>query len=96
GQSETSMQAGQQKGLEAMQALERITEKADEANHQTEVIFSSIRELATTSQSMADSMIQISTSMKELEDNNEMIRETSQVVDQRSTKLNSDCQRFTL
>jgi len=96
GQSEQSMQAGQQKGLEAMQALERITEKADEANHQTEVIFSSIKELATTSQSMADSMIQISTAMKELEDNNEQIRGVSGVVENRSGSLNQDCQKFTI
>ncbi|WP_394248303.1 methyl-accepting chemotaxis protein [Vibrio profundi] len=96
GQSEQSMQAGQQKGLEAMQALERITEKADEANHQTEVIFSSIKELATTSQSMADSMIQISTAMKELEENNEQIRGVSGVVENRSGSLNQDCQKFTI
>jgi len=92
--SSDSIQAGQKKGMEAMQALERITEKSDEVSHQTEIIFASIKELATTSQSMADSMVQISTSMKELEESTSIIRDTSQAVDQSSTKLNSDCQLF--
>ncbi|EKO3547989.1 methyl-accepting chemotaxis protein [Vibrio fluvialis] len=96
GQSEHSMKVGQERGLEAMEALAHITEKAEQAAHQTEVIFASMKELATTSQSMADSMIQISVAMKQLEDNNEQLRSTSQVVDQRSTSLNSDCQRFTI
>lgn len=96
GQSETSMQAGQEKGHEAMLALTRITEKSDEANHQTEVIFASIRELAVTSQSMADSMTQISSAMKELEDNNEQLREVAKTVDERSSHLNQECQHFTL
>ncbi|MBY8137450.1 methyl-accepting chemotaxis protein [Vibrio fluvialis] len=96
GQSEHSMKVGQERGLEAMEALTHITEKAEQAAHQTEVIFASMKELATTSQSMADSMIQISVAMKQLEDNNEQLRSTSQVVDQRSTSLNSDCQRFTI
>ncbi|MGY3570123.1 methyl-accepting chemotaxis protein [Vibrio paucivorans] len=96
GQSESSIRVGQEKGHEAMQALTQITEKADEAAHQTEVIFASIRELATTSQSMADNMTQISGAMKELEDNNEQLRATSQLVDKRSSSLNSDCQRFTI
>lgn len=92
--SSDSIQAGQKKGMEAMHALERITEKSDEVSHQTEIIFASIKELATTSQSMADSMVQISTSMKELEESTSIIRDTSQAVDQSSTKLNSDCQLF--
>ncbi|NRF15036.1 methyl-accepting chemotaxis protein [Vibrio coralliilyticus] len=96
GQSETSMRTGQEKGHEAMQALRTITEKADEASHQTDVIFASIKELATTSQSMADSMTQISIAMKELEENNEQLRSVSQVVEQRAGSLNSDCQRFTI
>ena len=45
GRSETSMRTGQEKGHEAMQALRTITEKADEASHQTDVIFASIKEL---------------------------------------------------
>ncbi|MGF1696100.1 methyl-accepting chemotaxis protein [Vibrio kyushuensis] len=96
GQSESSIHAGQDKGHEAMTALSQITEKADDAAHQTEVIFASIRELATTSQSMANNMIEISSAMKELEDNNEQLRQTSQLVDQRSSSLNSDCDRFNI
>ncbi|OEF08239.1 methyl-accepting chemotaxis protein [Vibrio genomosp. F10] len=96
GQSESSIQAGQEKGHEAMTALGQITEKADEAAHQTEVIFASIRELATTSQSMANNMIEISSAMKELENNNEQLRQTSELVDQRSSSLNSDCERFNI
>ncbi|PMJ99200.1 methyl-accepting chemotaxis protein [Vibrio sp. 10N.261.55.A7] len=96
GQSESSIHAGQQKGHEAMEALNQITEKADDAAHQTEVIFASIRELATTSQSMANNMIEISSAMKELEHNNEQLRQTSQLVDQRSSNLNTDCERFTI
>ena len=92
--SSDSIQAGQKKCMEAMHALERITEKSDEVSHQTEIIFASIKELATTSQSMADSMVQIYTSMKELEESTSIIRDTSQAVDQSSTKLNSDCQLF--
>ncbi|MDE1345633.1 methyl-accepting chemotaxis protein [Vibrio aestuarianus] len=95
-QSEQSMLSGQEKGNAAIQAISQITEKADEAAHQTEVIFASIRELATTSHSMADSMTQISSAMKLLEENNEQLRATSQIVDKRSSSLNADCQRFTI
>jgi len=95
-QSEQTMLAGQERGHEAMQALSQITEKAGEAAHQTEVIVDSIKELATTSQSMADNMVQISVAMKELEGNNEHLRSISHVVDQRSSELNSDCQKFRL
>ncbi len=94
GQSEQTMKVGQERGHEAMQALSQITEKAGEAAHQTEIIFDSIKELATTSHSMANNMTQISVAMKELESNNEHLRSISRVVDQRSSELNSDCQRF--
>ncbi|WP_165310855.1 methyl-accepting chemotaxis protein [Vibrio ziniensis] len=96
GQSGQTMLVGQQRGHEAMKALTQITDKAGEAAHQTEIIVSSIKELATTSQSMADSMTQISVAMKELEGNNEQLRSISRVVDQRSSELNSDCQRFSI
>ena len=96
GQSESSMTAGRERGQEAMDALEQITEKADQAAHQTEVIFSSIKELATTSQSMADNMTQISSAMKELEQNNEQLKSVSGVVEERSGNLNLDCQKFTI
>ncbi|NOH71010.1 methyl-accepting chemotaxis protein [Vibrio pectenicida] len=96
GQSEKSMTTGQEKGHEAMQAMHTITEKADDTSHQTDLIFSAIKELVTTSQSMADSMTQISSAMKELEQNNEQLRSVSQVVEQRAGSLNSDCQRFTI
>ena len=96
GQSEKSMKTGQEKGHEAMQAMHTITEKADDTSHQTDLIFSAIKELVTTSQSMADSMTQISSAMKELEQNNEQLRSVSQVVEQRAGSLNSDCQRFTI
>ncbi|AIW14447.1 methyl-accepting chemotaxis protein [Vibrio tubiashii] len=96
GQSESSMATGRARGQEAMDALKLITEKADEASHQTEVIFSSIKELATTSQSMADNMTQISSAMKELEQNNEQLRSVSGVVEERSGSLNQDCQKFTI
>lgn len=96
GQSESSMNTGCERGHEAMEALKLITEKADEASHQTEVIFTSIKELATTSQSMADNMTQISSAMKELEENNEHLRSISGVVEQRSDSLNKDCQKFTI
>ena len=45
---------------------------------------------------MADSMTQISSAMKELEQNNEQLRSVSQVVEERAGGLNSDCQRFTI
>ncbi|MBD1565459.1 methyl-accepting chemotaxis protein [Vibrio sp. S12_S33] len=95
-QSEQSMLSGQEKGNAAIQAISQITQKADDAAHQTEAIFASIRELATTSHSMADSMTQISSAMKSLEENNEQLRATSQIVDKRSSSLNADCQRFTI
>jgi len=95
-QSEQTMLVGQERGHEAMQALSQITEKAGEAAHQTEVIVGSIKELATTSQSMADNMTQISAAMKDLEGNNEHLRSISRVVDQRSSQLNVDCQRFNI
>tara|TARA_Y100001960_G_C14770641_1_gene879771 strand:- start:676 stop:2556 length:1881 start_codon:yes stop_codon:yes gene_type:complete len=94
GQSESSMATGRERGHEAMDALKTITDKADEASHQTEVIFSSIKELATTSQSMADSMTQISGAMKELEENNEQLKAISGQVESRAGSLNQDCQRF--
>jgi methyl-accepting chemotaxis protein len=96
GQSEQSMKLGQQRGQEAMEALDKINQKAEEAAHQTNTIFDSIKELARTSQSMATSMIEISNAMRSLEDNNEKLRESSTEVDQRSTGLSSDCQRFTV
>jgi len=96
GKSESSMTTGRERGHEAMEALKTITEKTDEASHQTEVIFSSIKELATTSQSMADSMTQISGAMKELEQNNEQLRGISNAVLSRSGSLNQDCQRFNI
>lgn len=96
GQSESSMNQGRERGSQAMSALSHITTKAEETAHQTDVIFASIKELATTSQSMADSMTQISSAMEALGRNNDHLRDTSQAVDQRSSSLNSDCQRFTV
>lgn len=94
--SERSMKAGQQWGHEAMEALSQITGKADEAAHQTEVIFASMKELATTCQSMADSMSQISLTMQQLEESNGQLRSTSEVVEQRSALLEAECRRFTV
>ncbi|MGL0950646.1 methyl-accepting chemotaxis protein [Vibrio vulnificus] len=91
-----TIEKGQQKGHEAMDALKHITAKADEANHQTEIILSSIKELATTSQSMADSMTQISQAMRELESNNGELRDVSQLVDNSSRQLSDECQKFTI
>ncbi|ELP5727782.1 methyl-accepting chemotaxis protein [Vibrio vulnificus] len=91
-----TIEKGQQKGHEAMDALKHITAKADEANHQTEIILSSIKELATTSQSMADSMTQISQAMRELESNNGELRDVSQLVDDSSRQLSNECQKFTI
>ncbi|MDB1123581.1 methyl-accepting chemotaxis protein [Vibrio algarum] len=96
GRSEKSMDVGRQKGNDAVQALSDITEKAEEASKQTDMIFSSIRELATTSQSMADSMSQISTSMSSIADSNDELKKTSQLVDKRSTTLHEKCLKFTL
>ncbi|WP_373928013.1 methyl-accepting chemotaxis protein [Vibrio paracholerae] len=69
-QSEQTMEEGQSKGNQAMQALQRITQGTDEAASQTERIFSSIKELSATSQAMADSMSQISSAMQALESYN--------------------------
>ncbi|USD66232.1 methyl-accepting chemotaxis protein [Vibrio sp. SCSIO 43136] len=94
--SETSIQKGRDNGQEAMTALEGITEKVSEVNQQTEVIFASIRELATTSQSMADNMAQISTSMESVEMSSQQLRVTSINVDNLSSSLNQDCEQFKL
>jgi methyl-accepting chemotaxis protein len=96
GQSEQTMKAGQERGLKAMDALSVITNKASETAEQTSMISHSIKELAATSHSMAENMVQISQTLKELEVNNEKLRETSHVVDSRSTELSKDCQRFTV
>ncbi|MEF1173630.1 methyl-accepting chemotaxis protein, partial [Vibrio sinaloensis] len=96
GQSESSMATGRERGQEAMDALKTITDKADEASHQTEVIFRSIKELATTSQSMADNMTQISGAMKDLEENNEQLKAISAQVEGSASSLNTDCQRFNI
>lgn len=96
GQSEQTMKQGQERGLKAMDALSVITEKASATADQTSMISHSIKELASTSQSMAENMVQISQSLKELEVNNEKLRETSHVVDSRSTELSQDCLRFTV
>jgi methyl-accepting chemotaxis protein len=95
-QSRESMSVGQKQGKEAIQALSHITDKTGEAAHQTDVIFVSIKELVTTSQSMADSMNQISESMKELESSNMQLRATSETVEQRSGELAQDCLHFTI
>lgn len=96
GQSEKSMALGRQRGDDAVRALSEITEKAEEASKQTEIIFTSIRELAVTSQSMADSMSQISTSMSSIAQSNNELKETSHLVDARSTTLNQKCASFVL
>ncbi|WNJ95464.1 methyl-accepting chemotaxis protein [Vibrio ruber] len=93
-QSESSMLRGQEQGQEAIRALSHITDKANEAASQTAMIFESIKELAVTSHSMADNMVEISSSMKNLEENNQRLRKASKGVDQRSTELFEDCQRF--
>ncbi|SON49675.1 methyl-accepting chemotaxis protein [Vibrio tapetis] len=95
-QCEGSIEKGQAKGQEAIDALDSITGKVSEVNHQTEVIFNSIRELATTSQSMADSMSQISGSMASIETSNGQLRETSGRVEERSNRLSQDCEQFKL
>jgi len=87
---------GQEKGLEARLALSDITEKANETTVQTEVIVSSIKELAHTSHSMADNMVEIASLMKTLEEHNETLRKTSQIVDERSSCLSKDCQTFSI
>ncbi|WP_071227093.1 methyl-accepting chemotaxis protein, partial [Vibrio cholerae] len=73
-QSEQTMEEGQSKGNQAMQALQRITQGTDEAASQTERIFSSIKELSATSQAMAESMSQISSAMQALESYNTQLR----------------------
>lgn len=93
-QSEETVRVGQEKGREARYALTEITEKANDATHQTEVISTSIKELAQTSHSMADNMSEISSLMKSLEEHNETLRVTSKVVDERSSGLTSDCNQF--
>lgn len=95
-QSEESMALGLKRGHEAMNAIQGIIQKADEANHQTELIFESIKELAVTSQSMADSMTQISSAMKDSDDNNALLRENSKAVGDRSHNLNEDCKQFSV
>ena len=94
--SEETMKSGQERGLAAMRTLADITDKASNTANQTTLISDSIKELATTSQSMANSMMIISNSLKQLEVNNEKLRETSRVVDERSTGLSNDCARFTV
>lgn len=93
-QSESSMTTGKERGIEAMEALNTIIAKTDEASNQTEMIFSSIKELATTSQSMANNMEQISTAMRELESSNQQLRSVSVVVETRASHLNQECQKF--
>lgn len=95
-QSEESMELGLKRGHEAMNAIKGIIQKADEANHQTELIFESIKELAVTSHSMADSMTQISSAMKDSDDNNTLLRENSKAVGDRSHNLNEDCKQFSV
>jgi methyl-accepting chemotaxis protein len=95
-QSEKTMKLGQERGIQAKDALSQITGKASDTAVQTSIISRSIKDLATTSQSMADSMVQISQSLKQLEINNQKLRETSRAVDARSTGLSNDCLRFTV
>jgi methyl-accepting chemotaxis protein len=96
GQSEDTMKRGQERGMQAMDALSHITDKAAQTAEKTNIISHSIKELASTSQSMAESMVNISQSLKQLEQNNEKLRDTSRVVDERSTGLSADCLRFTV
>ncbi|PWI34937.1 methyl-accepting chemotaxis protein [Vibrio albus] len=93
-QSEETMQASQARGNEAIQALSVIVEKAEDANQKTEVIFSSIREMAQTSQSMARNMSNISSSMESIDRSNKELRNHSQAVDRHSSSLNEECLRF--
>ncbi|WP_413284704.1 methyl-accepting chemotaxis protein [Vibrio sp. MA40-2] len=94
--SEQSMDIGRERSNEAVEALLDITAKAEEASNQTDLIFASIRDVATTSQSMADGMSHISSSMASIAQSNIELKQTSQLVDQRSTTLNQECQKFTL
>jgi methyl-accepting chemotaxis protein len=93
-QSEETMQASQARGNEAIAALSVIVEKADEANQKTEIIFGSIRELAETSQSMAQNMSNISSAMESIGRSNQELRDHSQAVDKHSSSLNEECLRF--
>lgn len=93
-QSEETMQASQARGNEAIAALSVIVEKAEDANQKTEVIFGSIRELAETSQSMAQNMSNISSSMESIDRSNKELRDHSQAVDGHSSSLNKECLRF--
>ncbi|HHI5411643.1 TPA: methyl-accepting chemotaxis protein [Vibrio metoecus] len=95
-QSEQTMEEGQSKGNEAMQALARITQGTNEAASQTEMIFSSIKELSETSHAMAKNMTQILSAMRALESYNNQLRMTSGEVEMRAESLENDCQRFTL
>lgn len=92
--SDSSMQLGREQGGQAKSALELILSKAQETSAQTEVIFASVKELATTSQSMASSMAQINESMAELEQGNQSLKQTSDLVDKRSTELFEECSKF--
>ncbi len=94
--SESSMQHGQEKGHEAMEALTLITGQVTETSDQTERISVSIKELANTSQAMADSMTQISSSMSAIEGNNSKLRETSSSVDDRAEMLIKECNQFSI
>lgn len=92
--SDSSMQLGREQGGQAKSALELILSKAQETSAQTEVIFASVKELVTTSQSMASSMAQINESMAELEQGNQSLKQTSDLVDKRSTELFEECSKF--
>ncbi len=94
--SEAAVKQGQEKGKQARGAMQRITTKADEARQQTDIINNSIRELATTSQSMANSMGQMSLAMKQQESDNVKLRTTSLRVEDSSANLNSECRRFVI
>ncbi|MGR5176937.1 methyl-accepting chemotaxis protein [Vibrio parahaemolyticus] len=93
-QSDSSMQLGREQGGQAKSALELILSKAQQTSAQTEVIFASVKELVTTSQSMASSMAQINESMAELEQGNQRLKQTSDLVDKRSTELYEECSKF--
>ncbi|WP_375750327.1 methyl-accepting chemotaxis protein [Vibrio sp. HN007] len=94
--SKDSMEQGKQRGDDAVTALDEITHKAGEASEQTSVIAASISELVKASQSMTESMTQISGAMSELESNNVRLRENSQLVDASSSSLTQDCRQFTI
>lgn len=96
GQSKNSVELGKQRGDGALHALQDITGKADEANRQTGEIADAIRELVGASHAIAGSMAQISTAMSELESGNSQLRETSVLVDQKSSALSEDCRKFSV